>query len=181
MMEQKLKLKGYAPSTIRTYTEQFSLFLRFFPDSHSADLGGEEIGTYLLFLVDKRKKAKTTQNQAINAIKFLYEKVLRQKRKVYYVERPMRERKLPLMLSEKEVIALFDAAGNLKHRLILMIIYSAGQRRSEILGLRTGDVDMNRRLVSVRGGKGRKDRHTLLAASVVPLLKQYLDEYKSAF
>lgn len=181
LMEQKLKLKGYAPSTIRTYVEQFILFLRFFPDSHPADLGEEEIGTYLLFLVDKRKVAKSTQNQAINAVKFFYEKVLRQERKVYYVERPMRERKLPEILSEQEVMALFEAAGNLKHRLMLMIIYSAGLRRSELLGLRTGDVDMDRRLVLVRGGKGRKDRHTLLAASVVPLLKQYLDEYEPAF
>ncbi|MFN7372129.1 MAG: phage integrase N-terminal SAM-like domain-containing protein [Cyclobacteriaceae bacterium] len=67
LVEQKLKLKGYSASTQKTYLEQFSLFMRFFPGSHPADLGEEEIEAYLLYLVDKKKVAKNTQNQAINA------------------------------------------------------------------------------------------------------------------
>jgi len=181
LVEQKLKLKGYSASTQKTYLEQFSLFMRFFPGSHPADLGEEEIEAYLLYLVDKKKVAKNTQNQAINAIKFFYEKVLKQEKKVYYLERPMKEKKLPEVLSQQEVMALFEAAGNLKHRVMLMLIYSAGLRRSELLALRTGDVDMDRKLVLIRGGKGRKDRQSVLAASLVPFLVEYLAKAEPAF
>ena len=180
LIEQKLKLKGYSASTQKTYLDQFSLFMRFFPGSHPADLGEDEIQAYLLYLIDKKKVAKSTQNQAINAIKFFYEKVLKQEKKVYYLERPMKEKKLPQVLSQQEIMALFEAAGNLKHRVMLMVIYSAGLRRSELLALRTGDVDLDRHLVFIRGGKGRKDRQSVLAASLVPFLREYLAKYEPA-
>lgn len=181
LVEQKLKLKGYSDTTLKTYLEQFSLFLRFFPDSDPADLGEVEINAYLMYLIDKRKLSKSTQNQAINAIKFFFEKVLKQERKVYYVERPLKEKKLPEILSQQEVMALFESAGNLKHKLMLMVIYSAGLRRSEALALRVGDVDIDRRQIFIRGGKGRKDRHSILAASLIPFLKEYLELYQPSF
>ena len=176
LMEQHLHLKGYAASTAKTYLEQFKLFLQFFPDSHPLDLGENEIRVYLLYLVERKKLSRSTQNQAINAVKFFYEKVMRQEEKTYYLERPMKEQRLPEVLSQQEVLALFDSCDNLKHRVMLMLTYSAGLRRSEVLALRKGDVDFDRQVVLVRGGKGRKDRQTVLAASLIPLLKQYLDE-----
>ncbi len=181
LMEQHLHLKGYAHTTERTYLEQFKLFLQFFPTSHPLDLGETEIRTYLLYLVEHRKLSRSAQNQAINAIKFFYEKVMRQEKKTYYLERPMKEQRLPEVLSQREVLALFDACENLKHRVLLMLTYSAGLRRSEVLALRKGDIDFDRQVVLVRGGKGRKDRQTILAARLVPLLKQYLDEYQPLY
>jgi integrase/recombinase XerD len=180
-VEQKLKLKGYSASTLKTYLEQFTLFMKFFTDSHPADLGEDEIQMYLMYLIDKKKLSKSTQNQAINAIKFYFEKVLKQEKKVYHLERPLKEKKLPEILSQQEVMALFEAAGNLKHRVMLMVIYSAGLRRSELLALRTGDVDLDRHQVFIRGAKGHKDRQSVLAASLIPLLRQYLEEYQPSF
>jgi hypothetical protein len=133
MMEQKLHLLGYSKNTVKTYCEQFGLFLRFFSPASAMDLEEPDIRNYLLYLVEKKKLSKSTQGQAINAIKFFYEKVLRQERKVYYLERPMRDRVLPTVLNEREVLALFEAVKNMKHRLMLMIIYAAGLRRSELL------------------------------------------------
>ncbi|QOI98482.1 MAG: tyrosine-type recombinase/integrase [Flammeovirgaceae bacterium] len=180
-MRKKLKLKNYSPSTIRTYTEQFKLFMQFFPDSNPEDLGEEEIVHYLMHLIEKRKLSVSTQNQAINAIKFYYEKVLKQEKKVYELERPMQEKKLPEVLSQEEVMLIFEATENLKHRTMLMLLYASGLRRSELLNLRVGDVDVDRGVVLIRGGKGRKDRHSVLAQSLIPIIEKYIAKYRPAF
>lgn len=177
-MERKLSLRGYAANTAKTYLEQFKLFLRFYPTYAPQDLTEAEISNYLLYLIDKKKVSKSTQNQAINAIKFYYEKVLGHEKKVYYLERPLKEKRLPLVLNQEEVISIFGAVTNVKHSLMLMLIYSAGLRRSELINLRIGDLDVERQVVFIRGGKGRKDRQSLLAKNLEPLLRQYLADYK---
>lgn len=178
VMAKKLSLRGYAANTAKTYLEQFKLFLRFYHTYAPQDLTEPEISNYLLYLIDKKKISKSTQNQAINAIKFYYEKVLGQQKKVYFLERPFKEKRLPLVLNQDEVISIFGAVTNLKHSLMLMLIYSAGLRRSELINLRIGDLDLERQVVFVRGGKGRKDRQSLLARNLEPLLRQYLADYK---
>ncbi|MBN8577368.1 MAG: tyrosine-type recombinase/integrase [Cytophagales bacterium] len=177
-MEQKLTLRGYARTTAKTYLEQFKHFLKFYPTTAPPDLTEAEITNYLLFLIAQKKASRSTQNQAINAIKFYFEKVLGQERKVYFLERPLKEKKLPVVLNQDEVILLFGAITNLKHSLMLMLIYSAGLRRSELINLRIGDLDMERQVVFIRGGKGRKDRQSLLAKNLEPLLRQYLADYQ---
>ncbi|HEU5289289.1 MAG TPA: site-specific integrase [Cyclobacteriaceae bacterium] len=178
LMAQKLSLRGYSANTAKTYLEQFKLFLRFYSRYNPDELEEPEITNYLLYLVEKKRISKSTQNQAINAIKFYYEKVLRQERKVYYIERPMKEKKLPLVLSQDEIILIFGALTNIKHSTMLMLIYSAGLRRSELINLRVGDLDTTRQVVFIRGAKGRKDRQSLLAKNLNPLLEQYITEYK---
>lgn len=178
LMEQKLHLRGYSKATAKTYLSQFRLFLEFYKPHLPSELSEPEIRNYLLFLVEKKNVSRSTQNQAINAIKFFYEIVLKQERKVYYLERPMREHRLPMVLSQQEVTALFEATANLKHRCMLMLVYSAGLRRGELLRLRSTDIDFDRGVVWVRGGKGRKDRQSILAKTMVPVLQRYLREYK---
>ncbi len=180
-MRKKLKTRNYSPSTIKTYTEQFRLFLRFFPESHPDELGEAEIEHYLLHLIEKRKYSVSTQNQAINAIKFFYEKVMRQERKVYHLDRPMKEKKLPEILSQEEMVKIFEATSNIKHRLMLMLIYASGLRRSELLNLRIGDIDLDRGLVFIRGGKGKKDRQSVMAQSLAPMVEEYLKQFKPKF
>jgi integrase/recombinase XerD len=181
MMEQKLKLKGYSSSTQRTYRQHYSEFAQFYNDIHPTDISELDIQNYLLFLVEQKKLSTSAQNQAINSIKFFYEKVLKQERKVYAIERPMKEFRLPEVLSQEEIMRIAEAPSNLKHKLILLLIYSSGLRRSELLKLRIGDVNTDRLVLFVRGGKGKKDRQVILAKSLVPLLKQYLEEYQPKF
>jgi len=178
LMAQKLSLRGYADTTAKTYMEQFKLFLRFYSKYEPEELEEPEITNYLLYLIQKKKISKSTQNQAINAIKFYYEKVLKQDRKVYQLERPLKEKKLPLVLSQEEIISIFGTLNNIKHSAMLMLIYSAGLRRSELINLKIGDLDIARQVVFIRGGKGRKDRQSLLAKNLNPLIEQYLKEYK---
>ncbi len=181
MMDQKLKLRGYSENTRRTYLQQFKEFLKFYFESNPIDLSDIEIRNYLLYLIEHGKISRSTQNQAINAIKFFYEKVMGQDRKVYQLERPMKERKLPEVLSQQEVVTIFEALTNIKHRVMLMLIYAAGLRRSELLTLRVGDVDLNRNVVFIRGGKGHKDRQSVMAQSLVPLLDEYTKNYNPKF
>jgi integrase/recombinase XerD len=181
MCEQKLHLKGYSQNTVKTYLQQFKDFLVFYPDIHPIDIEEIEIRNYMLYLVEQKKISKSTQNQAINAIKFFYEHVLGQARKTYYIERPMKERLLPRVLSEEEVLQLLEYAPNIKHRCMLTLIYCAGLRRSELLNMKVGDVDMHRLVVFVSGGKGRKDRQSLLAKSAIPMLKEYMSTYKPKY
>jgi integrase/recombinase XerD len=105
LLEEKLKLKGYSENTIRTYQQQFKDYLLFFPDSNPDQLNESDVRNYLLYLVDRRKMSRSVQNQAINAIKFYYEKVLEHERRVYFLERPLKERRLPEVLSQEEVIS----------------------------------------------------------------------------
>lgn len=170
---KQMKLKGYSNQSIRTYVNQFDQFLRFYPTSLPTEIGEDEIREYLLYLIDKRKLSRSTQNQAINAIKFFYEHVNGEPRKVYYLERPFKEKRLPTVLSQEDVLKLFEATDNMKHRLMLMLIYSAGLRRGELLNLKTADLDFARMTVFVRGGKGRKDRQTVLAQTLKPLFDEY--------
>ncbi len=181
LMEQKLHLRGYAKNTTKTYLDQFRLFLNFYKAYEPGDLSEPEIRNYLLYLVEKKRVSRSAQNQAINAIKFFYEVVLKQERKVYYLERPMKEQKLPTVLSQENVIELFQVTANLKHRAMLMTIYSAGLRRSELLRLRVGDIDLHRGTVFIKGSKGNKDRQSLLAQSLIPYLRRYMNEYKPQY
>jgi integrase/recombinase XerD len=181
MVQQKLKLRGYSENTQRTYLQHFKEFLLFYNDLHPVEISELQIRNYILYLIERRKLSKSTQNQAINAIKFFYEKVLMQERKLYYLERPMKDKKLPEVLSQEEVIRIFEAVGNLKHRSMLMLIYSAGLRRSELLNLRIGDVDFDRGVVFIRGAKGHKDRQSILAQHLIPVLQRYLEEYEPGF
>ncbi len=181
MMEQKLNLRGYSKNTCKTYLQQFKEFQRFYYDSKIIELTEIEIRNYILYLVEHRKVSKSLQNQAINAIKFFYEKMMMQDRKVYYLERPMREKKLPEVLSQQELMSIFEALTNIKHRAMLMLIYAAGLRRSELLALRVGDVDLDRNVVFIRGGKGRKDRQSIMAQSLAPLVREYLEKYTPKF
>jgi site-specific recombinase XerD len=177
-LKEKLTLKGYSGNTLKTYIDQFQAFLRFYKNSDPSDLGEPEIIAYMIWLTEEKKLSRSSQNQAINAIKFYYEKVLCHERKVYDLERPLREKRRPYVLSQQEIGLIITNTDNLKHRVMLMLLYSAGLRRSELLNLRIGDVDMDRSVVFISGGKGRKDRQSILAKSLAPVLRDYLEKYK---
>jgi site-specific recombinase XerD len=138
---------------------------------------------YLRYLVQERAVSTSYQNQAINAIKFYYEQVLGGNRKFYYVERPQKERTLPVVLSEEEIILLLKSVTNIKHTCILLLLYSAGLRLGELLKLQVGDIDwhcMQPMCFAIRSrerSKRKKDRITLLSAKALPYLNEYIAKY----
>jgi site-specific recombinase XerD len=144
------------------------------------DITDSIVHDYMIYLVRIRKVSLSTQNQAINAIKFYLEHVKKGERKVYYLDRPRNEWKLPVVLSEDEIALLLKHTKNIKHRCLLLLLYSAGLRISELLNLSWNDIDPDRQVIHVRDGKGKKDRITLLSPLAYKQLTDYLQKYRAA-
>ncbi|TDB65382.1 recombinase XerD [Arundinibacter roseus] len=178
--EYRMKLieLRYSKNTIKLYTGLFEEFINYYPtfDIHTID--ETQIIQFLRFLVTERKISTTYQNQSINAIKFYYERVLGGQRKFYFIDRPKKEKTLPSVLSTEEVLATLKVTTNVKHRAILMTIYSAGLRISEAVNLKIKDIDSHRMQIRVQQSKGKKDRYTLLSHKTLTILRTYFQEYK---
>jgi integrase/recombinase XerD len=175
---EKLKIKRYSDSTIRTYKSYMLDFLIAFEGQDLTTITTEQINTYVLNLIVDHRISGSQQNQRINAIKFYYEKVLGREKEYYNIDRPRKGHPLPKVLTENEVLSMLHFTTNLKHKAIIGTIYSAGLRRSEIIKLRIQDIHFDKKILFIRGAKGKKDRTTILADSTAEVLKKYLDEYK---
>jgi site-specific recombinase XerD len=132
---------------------------------------------YILELVQRRGISRSYHNQVVSAIRFLCESVLGQPKIALRIPRPRKEQRLPAVLSQEEVARMLRKARNLKHRALLMLLYSAGLRVGEVVRLMVEDLDGERGLVRVRCGKGRKDRYTLLAQRALEAVSLYRDAY----
>ncbi|MFS4448474.1 site-specific tyrosine recombinase/integron integrase [Maribacter sp. 2307UL18-2] len=173
----KLELKRYANSTIKTYVTFFEMFINFHKDKELNSIDEGDIRVFLQSLIQKNS-SNSYVNQAINAIKFYYEVVLGMPNRFYEIERPRKESKLPQVISKDEVLSIIENTNNIKHKCIVKLLYSSGLRRSELLNLKITDIDSKRMLVMVRGGKGKKDRQTLLSKSTLEDLRVYFKEWK---
>jgi site-specific recombinase XerD len=176
---EQLILKRYSNRTIEVYQERIKLFFEFFPNKKPDCLQDEDVKEFMLFLLTKKKISFSYHKQMISAIKFYFEKILKRETKTYYFEIPKsKERKLPVVLSQEEVRRIINSANNLKHKAILSTIYAAGLRLSEVINLKISDIDSERMIINIRGGKGKKDRITILSQELLKLLRMYFKEYK---
>ena len=175
---QKLLELRYSASTIKTYRLAFEEFVNYYPEEKLESITEDKIIHYIRYLVNDRKISTSLQNTTINAIKFYYEKVLGGKRIFYHLDRPRTEKTLPEVLSEEQVADLLNSVENLKHRAILMTIYSAGLRIGESINLRISDIDSKRMQIRIEQAKGKKDRYTLLSVKTLEVLKKYFLAYK---
>lgn len=173
-----LILKQYSKNTIKTYTNYFKDFVNYFKDFNLETLSINQINNYVLELIKNKNISVSQQNQRINSIKFYYEKVLNQKKQYYNIERPRKEYKLPKVLSKSEIKDILNITKNIKHKSILMLIYSSGLRRSELINLKISDIDSKRMTVNIIGSKGNKDRISLLSKNLLKLLRIYYKEYQ---
>ena len=168
----------YSSNTIKTYQNAFVEFINYHHTSDIDKIDETKIVAYLRYLVTDRKVSTSYQNQAINSIKFYYEKVLRGNRKIYTIDRPKLEKTLPTILSMEEIQALISHTENIKHKAMLMLAYSAGLRVSELINLKISDIDSKRNQITIHQGKGKKDRMTLLSKKALDILRIYFVEYK---
>lgn len=170
--------KRYSENTIKTYCGYFQDFCNYFKNVNLKEITTENINNYILHLIKSKNISISQQNQRINSIKFYYEKVLNRQKQFYNLHRPKKEHKLPIVLSKNEVKKILDSSINKKHKSILMLIYSAGLRRSELLNIRISDIDSERIVINIRGAKGKKDRISLLSNNMLNLLREYYKEFK---
>lgn len=178
---QKMKLKGFSDSTIRSYQSNLTQFFSFFEGSAFDSLTKEQIEGFVYQLIMKFKISDQKQNGMINAIKSYYEHTLGKPREYYNITRPKKSRDLPNVLSQKEVMAIINQPKNIKHKAILYTIYSAGLRIGEIQRLRITDIRSQEGFIFVKDSKGKKDRHTVLSPILLNLLRAYFKEHKPSY
>jgi len=172
-----LETKRYSLNTARSYTFLFSAFCSYYKHKKLIEINEIDIRKYIHFLV-KKGVSMSYQNQAINAIKFYYEQVLDMPQRFYEIDRPKKESRLPMVLSEQEITSMIHATVNIKHKAIIVTIYSCGLRLSELLALKIKDVQSDRNMLIIRNGKGKKDRTTVLSVKTLSLLRQYWCAHK---
>lgn len=172
-LEQELKIRGLSPKTIKAYTSYNKRFLNYIKKSPKF-VKTEDIKKYLEYLAS-RQVSNTTLNLVINALKFYYEQILR-RRFFTYIKRPKKEQRLPIVLSKQEIKRILSQITNIKHKLILALIYASGLRISEICKLKAKDLDFNNNILWVRSGKGKKDRQTLMPKIISKILKRYISQ-----
>src|ERR1700691_1818884 len=171
-MLDDLHIRNYAPTTVDCYVRSVTEFAKHFnkpPDQ----LGPEEIRKWQLFLLNEKRVKLSTYIQAVCGLRFFYGNTLNRKIEVDRIPLPRYEKKLPLILSKDEVKALLEAPKNLGHRAILATLYGAGPRVSEATNLKVSDLDRERKVIWVRGGKGRKDRQVMFPDQLREVLVAY--------
>ena len=179
-MLMEMRLKGFSPKTVKAYLENMRSFVSYYGKS-PVQLGEEEIRGYLHYLFAQRGSSYSTVNIAYSALRFFYTKTLRREWNVEKIPRPHDKRRLPTLLDTSEVKRIFEAVPNLKHRTILMTIYSAGLRVSEAVHLKVGDIDSRRMQIRLDQAKGNKDRYTILSEVLLRVLRHYWRFYRPRY
>jgi integrase/recombinase XerD len=181
MTEQKLVLKGFSRSSIKSYLSELKMFFSFYESQDIEQITKAEIEGYVYQLVSKYKISESKQNSCINAIKAYYEHVLGKPREYYDIQRPKKADQLPTVFTKEEVSRILQSPTNTKHRAILFTIYSAGLRISEALNLRLVDINSDEGYIFIKSAKGKKDRKSVLSPILLGLLRSYYKEYKPSY
>jgi integrase/recombinase XerD len=175
-MVRDMDVRNFSGRTVEAYVAGVAGLAKYYrrpPDQ----LSDEEVQRYLLYLRDERRLASSTCNQVRCALKFFYEVTMRRPQASLAVP-PMRQaQKLPQILSRPEVERIVGATRTLRERVLLMATYGGGLRVSETVALRPGDLDVERAVIRVEQGKGKKDRYTVLAERLVREVGQYYTVY----
>ncbi|WP_461247624.1 tyrosine-type recombinase/integrase [Treponema sp. R6D11] len=135
-----------------------------------------DIKQFLAFLEKEMDYSAASMNLALSAIKFFYQRVL-QKDIIKEQHRPRQDRRLPIVLSKTEIKKILAAERNLKHRLLMILVYASGLRVSEVVNLKKENIDITRKAIIITAGKGRKDRYTILPEAVIKDLTEYYRKY----
>ncbi len=176
-----LKGKRYSKSTIQTYTFFIADFVNFHTAIELENLTNRNVEEFIEIVFMERSYSIGSQRQFISALKIFTIFCPHTQINNLNLERPKKSRKLPNVLSQNEVIQIVQVTKNLKHRTIIVLLYSSSLRVGEITGLLLKNIDIQRRQIKVEGGKGRKDRFVVLANTFLPLLQNYLATYSPKF
>lgn len=164
-IRQDLRSKGYAYQTEKTYLHWIKRFVSFHKMQHPRGMGEAHINAFLSHLGTRRDCSPATQRIALNAIIYLYRKFLAVELEKLDFEKARQRRRLPVVLSHNEVQRILAELSG-KHWLMVSLLYGAGLRLNELLNLRIKDIDFEMSTLTVRSGKGNKDRTTLLPQSL---------------
>ena len=177
-VRKEMLLRNYSGKTIQSYLSCLRAFVRYISPLHPRKIKNDDIRAYLLHLIENENVAASTVNQVFNALRFLYVELYKMPFVIRNLPRPKKERKLPDVLDQEDVLKIIASVENLKHKTMLLLIYSAGLRVGEVVRLKADDIDSKRKLIHIRQAKGKKDRYTLLSDVVLEILRNYYKAYK---
>jgi integron integrase len=177
-VRQAILTRHYSPKTEESYVHWIKRFIFFNNKRHPVEMAEPEIARFLSALATESKVSGSTQNQALNALLFLYHQVLG--KEIGYVNGVVRAKKaprLPVVLTRGEVHGLFNHLDS-REKIMATLLYGAGLRLMECCRLRVKDIDFSQNQIVVHGGKGDKDRYTMLPAAIKESLVKHLDDGK---
>lgn len=174
-LRQEMKIRKFSRKTIKSYLYYITKILEFARKSPK-EINQYDVKNYLEYLCDQNLSSSTL-NTAYSALKFYFEKVLCRNFFIH-IPRAKKDKKLPIVLSRKEILNIIDAADNIKHKLMIQILYSSGLRVSELINLKIDEIDFNRGVFNIRGSKGKKDRIVKATTTVLKNIEKYLLEFK---
>lgn len=176
-MERQMVLRRMSVRTRQSYSAAVAQLAKHYrrpPDQLTA----AEVQSYLLYLIEERKLASSSCNVALHGLRFFYHETLQRLDMQFAIPRARVPQRLPDILSHEEIERLFAAASLLKHRVLLMTVYAAGLRVSEVCALKVTDIDGERMTIRVEQGKGAKDRYTLLSPRLLKELRLYWQTHR---
>lgn len=168
----EMEYRNYSVNSVKTYCDLMS-FLELSLSKNLVDITVEDLKSYLHMALVKHQRSTSYINQNISAYKIFVQDVLKREWEGIKVKRPRREKKLPVVLSINEVERMITSTRNLKHRVMIMLMYSAGLRRMELLQMKPLAIDSSRMLIHISQGKGKKDRYSILSQKTLDILRQY--------
>ncbi len=176
-MVEDIRLRGLSPKTQRAYVSYARIFLEF---CHGPvhDLDEKDIRRFLSYLIHQKKLSPRSVNVYSASIRFLFAVTLNRTLNYLQIPRQKERKTLPEVLTKEEVLSVLQSCRNIKHRAILMLIYSSGLRVSEAAALKIQHIDSKNMRVFVQAGKGGKDRYTLLSMACLRVLREYWKAYR---
>jgi integrase/recombinase XerD len=177
LLRRHLEDKRYSKRTCEAYISNFELFLKYYNDKDPDEINTEDVRVFVDEYILKLGYSASYQNIIISAVKLYYEIVGGRKVAPESLSRPKRGRALPKVFSKEDVMKIFNATRNSKHKLILWLIYSCGLRRSEVINIKLNDLDTGRGILNIREGKGNVDRMVPIPAKVWEKIAAYQKSY----
>ena len=174
--KRDLALRGFAERTCEHYSANVRQFLAYY-ELPLDELDSEKIKDYLYYLVN-RQASDSKIRQAHGALKYLFNQTLNRPWEVDSIPQRKKKRKLPPVLTVKEVFLVLDNCANLKHKAMLMTVYASGLRVSEVVKLQLSDICRDKKRLLLRQAKGHKDRYTVLSDYCLEILEEYWRQYR---
>ncbi|MHA1305293.1 MAG: integron integrase [Candidatus Heimdallarchaeaceae archaeon] len=173
-----MRLKHYSLKTEKSYVHWVRRFILFHKKRHPQEMGAPEVQAFLNYLAVDQHVSASTQNQALNALVFLYKHVIKKELGTIDAIRAQRPKRLPVVLTREENQKILSLLSGGNH-LMASMLYGSGLRLMECLRLRIKDIDFSAKHITVRDGKGSKDRVTILPETIIPELSQHLVRVKA--
>ena len=173
-----LELKRYSNNTITSYQSHLRLVKSYFKNTPLNEISDKELFQFIHHMVSAKNISASYQRQIVGGLKLFYQEVYSRSIPFQYMQVSRHEKKLPVVLSKREVVTIINSIDNLKHKALIALLYGSGLRIGEALQLKKSDIDSDRMVVHIKGAKGKKDRYSILSKNVLNILRTYYLKYK---